>query len=232
MENALELARGPLFAISFLIMVLGLARHIILQLQELFFIKGKRMKGANWRKMISDSLEWLVPVRHLIPGTVFMSIMSIVFHLGIILVPLFLADHIVMWEGFLGIGLPRLSGFVADILTIMTIVAIAGLFAYRVTTKRTRVMSKISDYLVLAMVLLPMLSGYLAAHPNVNPFSWQSTMLTHILSAEALFVIIPFSKLAHIALFPFNRLSGVHWQLQPGAGDKVANALFGEEARV
>ncbi|MEJ2367722.1 MAG: hypothetical protein P8Z49_05090 [Acidobacteriota bacterium] len=57
-------------------------------------------------------------------------------------------------------------------------------------------------------------------------------MLLHILSAEALFVAIPFSKLAHMVLFPFDRLSQVHWQLKPGAGDRIAAALYGDEAQV
>ena len=57
-------------------------------------------------------------------------------------------------------------------------------------------------------------------------------MLIHLLSAELLFVLIPFTKLAHIVLFFFDRISGLHWQLRPGAGDQVAEALYGEEARV
>jgi nitrate reductase gamma subunit len=71
-----------------------------------------------------------------------------------------------------------------------------------------------------------------AAHPGVNPISWNAMMLLHVLSADLLLVLIPFTKLAHIALFPFDRFSEVHWQLRPGAGDRVAAALFGEEARV
>ena len=82
------------------------------------------------------------------------------------------------------------------------------------------------------MVLLPFVFGYFAGHPNVNPFSWQMAMLLHLLSAEALFVVIPFTKLSHIVLYFFDRLSALHWQLKPGAGDKVAAALFGEEAKV
>jgi len=57
-------------------------------------------------------------------------------------------------------------------------------------------------------------------------------MLIHLLSAEALFIAIPFTKLSHIVLYFFDRLSPVHWQLKPGAGDKVAEALFGKEAKV
>jgi hypothetical protein len=82
------------------------------------------------------------------------------------------------------------------------------------------------DYLLLLLILVPFVSGYLASHPGVNPFRWDVTMLLHILSAELLFVAVPFTKLAHVVLFPFDRLSAVHWQLQPGAGEKVAAALY------
>ena len=44
--------------------------------------------------------------------------------------------------------------------------------------------------------------------------------------------VAPFTKLSHIVLFPFDRLSAVHWQLRPGAGERVAEALYGKEARV
>jgi hypothetical protein len=57
-------------------------------------------------------------------------------------------------------------------------------------------------------------------------------MLTHLLSAELLFVLVPFTKLAHVVLFFFDRISAVHWQLRPGAGDKIAEALYGEEVRI
>jgi nitrate reductase gamma subunit len=57
-------------------------------------------------------------------------------------------------------------------------------------------------------------------------------MLTHLLSAELLFVLTPFTKLAHVVLFFFDRISAVHWQLRPGAGDKIAKALYGEEVRI
>jgi nitrate reductase gamma subunit len=93
-------------------------------------------------------------------------------------------------------------------------------------------MSSPTDYVLLVLILLPFASGYCAGHAGVNPFSWETMMLIHLLSAEVLFVIIPFTKLAHIVLFFFDRISGIHWQLRPGAGDHVAEALFGKEARV
>jgi nitrate reductase gamma subunit len=232
MEFWFDLARGPLFAVAFLIMVLGLGRHLLLQIHALVLTKGRRLKQVSWRRVAMDSLSWAVPWRHMVRGTIFISAASFIFHVGAILVPLFCQDHIVLWEEFLGIGLPALGRGVADTLTLSTIGCALLLLGYRVVIRRARDLSRPSDYVLLVMVILPFASGYLASHPGVNPLPWGGMMLIHILSAEALMVVVPFSKLSHIVLFVFDRLSEVHWQLRPGAGEKVAEALFGEEARV
>ncbi len=232
MEQWIDFAKGPLFAFSFLIMVLGLGRLVIVQVYTLILQKGRRLKNVPWRKIVSDARSWIVPVRHLIPGTRFFSIVSYLFHLGILAVPILLADHIVLWERLFGIDLPTMSRTIADILTLFTAVCVTLLFGCRLFIPRLRSMSQFMDYVLLVMIFLPFASGYLATHPTVNPFPWDAMMLIHLLSAEALFLLVPFTKLSHIVLFFFDRISQLHWQLRPGAGDKVAEALYGEEARV
>ncbi len=232
MEWWIDFAKGPLFAITFLIMVLGLARHVIIQIYSLFITKGARLKNVPWKTILKDMFSWIVPVRHFIKGTVLFSTFSFIFHIGVILVSVLLIDHIVLWEDFLNANLPAIGRGLADILTLITIGCILALLFCRIFIRRLRAMSGRLDYLLLVMVLLPFTFGYLAGHPNVNPFTWEVAMLGHLLSAEALFIVIPFTKLAHIVLYFFDRLSPVHWQLKPGAGDKVAEALFGKEAKV
>lgn len=232
MEHWIDIAKGPLFTFTFLFMILGLFRHVVLQIYYLIIRKGKRLKNAPWGRIMVDTLSWAVPIKHFIPGTVFFSSASFLSHIGIILVPVFLADHIVLWEGFLGVNLPSISSVLADTLTLFTIACLIVLFCCRMFVRRQRAMSGAMDYLILVMVFLPFASGFMASHPKFNPFSWESMMLTHLLSAELLFVMIPFTKLSHIVLFFFDRVSGLHWQLRPGAGDNVAKALFGKEARV
>jgi nitrate reductase gamma subunit len=213
-------------------MIIGLGRHFIIQVYYLFFAKGARLKNVPWKNTLSDIATWIFPVGHLIRGTIVFSIVSFIFHVGAIIVSVLLIDHIVLWEGLTGWDLPYIGRVLADYLTLMTIVCIITLLLCRIFIKRIRAMSKKRDYIILVMVLLPFVFGYLAGHPGVNPFTWKTAMLLHLLSAEALFVVIPFTKLAHIVLYIFDRLSPVHWQLKPGAGDKVAEALFGKDARV
>ena len=232
MDYWLDIARGPLFALALLVMLLGLGRLALLQLHALVFRKGRRLKQVSWRRVTLDSLSWAVPLRHLVRGTIFISATSFLFHVGAILVPLFCPSHIVLWEEFLGVGLPALGRGAADALSLSTIGCCLLLLGYRVVIRRARDLSRVSDYAILILVLMPFLSGYLASHPRLNPLPWGAMLLIHVLSAEALMIAMPFTKLSHVVLFAFDRLSEVHWQLRPGAGEKVAEALFGEEARV
>jgi len=232
MEQWIEFAKGPLFALTFLIMIIGLVRLVVIQIYSIIAGKGRKVRKAPWKKIAADTLSWVVPVRHLIPGTKIFSIVSFLCHIGIIMVPVFLADHILQWEQLFGVNLPEIGYGLADFLTLFTIACLIILFGFRVFSSRLRSMSRRMDYILLVVILIPFASGYLALHPNINPISWNTIMLIHILSAELLFVLIPFTKLAHIVLFIFDRISGIHWQLRPGAGDQVAETLFGKEARV
>ncbi len=232
MEEWIAFAKGPLFAVTFLIMILGLARLIAIQVYSLVTGKGRRLRNAPWRKILKEAATWIVPVKHLIPGTKVFSTVSFLFHIGILVVPLFLVDHIVLWENWLGVNLPQIGQGLADALTLFTIACIVVLFGFRLFSYRMRSMSKRSDFILLVVIFVPFASGFMAMHPSYNPFPWDVMMLTHLLSAELLFVLIPFTKLAHVVLFFIDRISGIHWQLRPGAGDKVAEVLYGEEARV
>jgi nitrate reductase gamma subunit len=232
MEQWIDFAKGPLFAFTFLIMILGLMRLVLIQVYLLVTGKGRRLQNAPWRKILSEAASWVVPIRHLIHGTKVFSVVSYLFHIGILVVPFFLADHIALWEKQFGIDLPSIGYGTADFLALFTIACIIVLLGFRSFLGRLRSMSRSSDYALLIVILLPFASGYLAMHPQYNPFPWEVMMLTHLLSAELLFVLIPFTKLAHIVLFFFDRISGLHWQLRPGSGEQVAEALFGKEARV
>jgi len=232
MEAWIDFAKGPLFAITFLVMILGLLRLVIIQVYNLIISKGRRLKNVPWKSILSDAVSWFLPIRHLIKGTIIFSVFSFLFHIGVILVPVFLADHIVLWEAFLKLDLPSIGKGFADFMTLFTIGCLLVLLSMRIFVRRQRAMSKPADYFLLILILIPFISGYLASHPGSNPFSWEAMILTHLLSAELLFVLIPFTKLAHIVLYFFDRISGLHWQLRPGAGTRVARALFGKEAKV
>jgi hypothetical protein len=48
-----------------------------------------------------------------------------------------------------------------------------------------------------------------------------------------LFVLLPTTKLSHAVLFIFDRFSSdVFWKMPEGAGDRVAEELYGEGRKV
>jgi nitrate reductase gamma subunit len=231
MDGWLHFAKGPLFALTFLFMVLGLARHVLLQV-HLLVTKGRTLRRVRWRTLLMDTLGWVFPYDHMVRGTLLLTLSSILFHVGVLIVPLFLGDHVALWERFLGIRLPTIGEGLADALTLSTVGCLLVLFFYRLLIPRSHELSRPTDYLLLVIVFLPFLTGFLASHSSWSPLPWNTMLLIHILSAETLFVCIPFSKLSHMVLFAFDRLSQVHWQLRPGAGDKIAAALYGDEVRI
>jgi len=232
MQQLMEFARGELFALTFGIMLLGLVRILVIQVYTISADKGRRLRNAPWRKIAWEAASWAVPFRHFIKGTIVFSTASFAMHAGLILVPLFLADHILLWSGLLGVGLPAIRAGLADVLTLTTLLCLVVLLGYRLFSARHRAVSRPIDLGLLLAIMLPFGTGFLAAHPALNPLRWDVVMLLHILSAELLFVIVPFTKLAHVVLFFFDRISEIHWQLRPGAGQRVAAALFGSEAKV
>lgn len=232
MQLWINFAKGPLFAFTIMIMILGLARLVVVHAHLIVRSKGRRLRRAPWRKIAVEMAEWAVPVRHLVPGTRLYSAISYLFHIGVLVVALFLADHVGLWERLFNVKLPEIGPGIADILTLLTIACGLVLLGFRIFSRWHRSTSCASDYALLVAVIVPFASGYMAMHPQWDPLPWSVMMLVHLLSADLLFVLVPFTKLSHIVLFFFDRISALHWQLRPGAGDKVAEVLYGEEARV
>lgn len=124
MDKWIILAKGPLFTLSFLFMIMGLAHHLTVQFDCLFRRKGRHLKEVQWRRIFQDSIGWIFPIRHITQTSPIFSTTSYIMHFGLILVPLFLADHIVLWEQFSGLDLPSLGKSTADILTLLTIICV------------------------------------------------------------------------------------------------------------
>lgn len=229
MSEFLEFARGPLFVATFLFMVFGLGRHVVLRTRDLVKVLHRTPKrDVPWKAVASSSASWVVPVSHLFRAVPLLTVASVLFHMGLILVPVFLAAHVYLWTASIGLSLPVLPVGVADFLTLLTIGCGVVLFLVRMIRKAARDLSRFQDYVLLALVLLPFVSGWFAVHPESAPLTYQTLMLIHVLSAEVVFVLMPTTKLAHVVLFPFDRLSGdIFWRLVPGAGDRVAESLRG-----
>ncbi|MEJ2720284.1 MAG: hypothetical protein P8181_03975 [bacterium] len=222
----LEWARGPAFRLSIAIMILGILRLAVLNAVSITTILSHaRDKKIPWRTVIRDTAKWLFPYQAAKPHMV-VTVASFVFHVAVIVTPIFLAAHIALWRRGIGIGWPALPQAAADYLTLAAIVTAIILFVRRVSARATRSLSRPQDYLLPLLLLIPFATGYLAMHPSINPFEYNAAMFVHVMSGNLILILIPFSKLSHAVLFPTTQLvSEMAWHLAPESGWNVARAL-------
>lgn len=233
MEAALEFARGTalIFAVTF--MTLGLVRHVLLTVWEVTrTIRRAGDKDIPYKKIWKTTLRWLVPVDKIRHEPVF-SATSILFHAAILITPLFLAGHVVLLGEWLGFTWPTIPNLLADILTIVAILAAVALVVQRLAARATRQLSRKSDYALPLVVAIPFLTGFLVMHPALNPFSFEAMLFVHVMSANLVFVLLPITKLSHAVLLPSVQLvSEIGWKWPADSGSRVAAALGKESEPV
>ncbi|MFH1723722.1 MAG: hypothetical protein ABII00_03760 [Elusimicrobiota bacterium] len=225
-----EWARGPLFRAALAFMILGLLRHAALTIWELAGIMYRAGdKAFPWRRAFSATLKWLFPVGQ-IKNRVLYSLTTLGFHAAVIIVPVFLAGHVALWERGTGLCWPTIPNGVADVLTIMAVLAAALLVAERAAARDSRALSRFQDYALPLLVAAPFATGFLVMHPALNPFGHEATILVHVLSADILFILIPLTKLSHMILLPGTQIiSELSWHFPPDAGRKVGVDLGKEK---
>ena len=227
MEALLEFARGPLFRVTFALMVLGLLRILVLDIWGLIeAVRKAADKNMPWGLAFSKTLGWLFPIQRVGAKRPLYSIISIIFHIGMIITPIFLFAHVSLWKEGVGFGWFTLDKSWADILTIVTIVAGLMLFLGRLITVESRFISRKQDYLWPLLIIVPFVTGLVCAQLTVSPVVYGYCMLIHVLSAELIFVLLPITKIAHCVIMPLSQfIITVAWRFPDNTDDAVCTTL-------
>jgi nitrate reductase gamma subunit len=131
-----------------------------------------------------------------------LSIVTFVFHLSLIITPLFLFAHVVLINENFNIAWPTLPDGLADTMTLLVIGACVFFLVRRLTQPEVKFLTTPSDFVILGIVAAPFITGFWAYHQWPG-FRWM--MILHILAGEAMLVAIPFTRLSHMLFFPFTR---------------------------
>ncbi len=227
MDSLLEFARGSLFRFSIIIMILGLARLILIDLYSAYRAYQRAGdKSLPWGLIISRSIEWLFPVKRIAHNRPIYSIFSIIFHVGLLLVPIFLFAHVQLWEKGIGLFWPTLPYNWAYWLTISTIVVAVLLLFGRILSKSSSFISRKQDFLWPILLLIPFVTGFVCSHLRVSPSNYQLFMLMHILSGNLIFIIMPFTKIAHCVLMPLSQfICTLAWKFPANTDDDICTTL-------
>ncbi len=227
MDAWIEFGRGPLFRIAFALMLLGLLRLLFLTLTGI--VEAYRRspdKIINWREVRRQTFAWLIPAGRLWNQRAGYSSLSFLFHLGLLLSPLFLAAHALLWKRAVGFAWPSLPLSLVNWLTLLAIVTGIGLILARALDSRTRTLSRTQDYFWLVLLIVPFITGYICVNAAISPRAYEWSMLIHVYSADLILLLVPFTKLSHCILSVLSQVvTAVAWKFPAGAGDRVAATL-------
>ncbi len=197
-----EFVSGPLVWITFIVFVAG----SIYQLVTMYFLAKKEkvvMPYMSVKFGLRSIFHWIIPFA----ATNWrkrpvMTIATFTFHFCLLLTPIILLPHILMVKKAWNISWWTLPEPLADFMTVLVILACVFFLARRLTQPEVRFVTFKSDYFLLAITILPFLTGFLSYHQILN-YKWM--IVIHILCGEIMLISIPFTRLGHMLYFAFTR---------------------------
>lgn len=148
-------------------------------------------------------LHWVVPFANASTRkNPILTVVAFLFHLCLLLAPLFVMGHVAMVDKAFGLSWPTLSATAADAMSLAVVGACVFFAVRRMTQPEVKYVTSASDYAILLLAAAPFLTGVLAYH---QVFGTQFVTILHILSGEAMLAAIPFSRLSHMLYAPLTR---------------------------
>lgn len=203
MQTLYDWAVGPLAWLAFGVFLVGSVYRL-----WSMYILAKKKDGPfwafmSWKYALRSLAHWIVPT-----GAIgwrenpLVTVTTFVFHISLLVAPIFLMGHVVLFDAFRGWSWPTLPDGLADIMA-MAVVVCCLIFAWRrIALPEVRFVTSAQDWLVLALVFFTFLTGVLAYH-QVGGSLLVTTL--HILCGEAMLAAIPFTRLSHMLFAVFSR---------------------------
>lgn len=193
-----ELARGPLVWLAFV----GLVAGTVVQLGR-FYLLARKEKSVlptfDAHFGLRSILHWIVPFssRNTRMHPTF-TIASYLFHLCILLTPLLVMGHAVLWEESWGVHWWSLPPAAADAASALAVILGVTFMVRRLVVPEARRVARVRDFLLILLVISPFATG-LAAHLQWLP--QREALVLHILCGAAWLLAIPVTWLKHMFLF-------------------------------
>jgi nitrate reductase gamma subunit len=197
-----DFVRGPLVWIAFAVFGGGMIYQCVTMLKM-----AKKDKVVYPYMSLKHSLRslghWIVPFASRNMRLRYeTTIVTFAFHICLILVPLFLTAHVVMFSFAWGPKWGTFSEHSAEWMTILVILAAIFFLVRRWMLPEVRFVTFPSDYLLLAVAAAPFITGFIAER---QWFDYETMVVIHMISGAVMLMVIPFTRLSHMLFFPFTR---------------------------
>ena len=194
---------GPLLWLAFLVFLAGSIARVVLYVRGLNWKLDRVTYGVNTSYGVKGAVKsiafWLIPYgsRNWRVRPIF-TFMFFVFHIGLVITPIFLLAHAMLLKKRWGIPWPSLPGSAADFLSYGVLAAGLFLLLRRLILPEVRIMSTWQDYLIWVIAVAPFVTGLMA---GLGGEAYRTWLTLHVLSGEVWLAAIPFTKLSHVILF-------------------------------
>lgn len=194
---------GPLVWLAFIIFIGG----SIYRIWNLISLVNKKEKYIytfmSLKYSLRSIMHWITPF-----ATVnwrkrpVMTIITFVFHAGLVIMPFFVSAHVIMFHNAWGFSWGSLPESFTDAVTLLVIIACVIFLLRRLVLREVKFLTDASDFGLLFLAAAPFITGFLAYHNSGNYHLW---LILHILSGEAMLIAIPFTRLSHMIYAVFTR---------------------------
>ena len=203
MHTFYEWLTGPLAWVAFLVFIGGCLYRLVVMLVLVQKKERFIFSYMSWKYSLRSIIHWIVPFattnwkRHPV-----LTIVTFAFHICLILTPVFLLAHIILWDEAWNISWWALPDGLADVMTLVVIAACIFFLVRRISLPEVQYVTSASDYIILLIVAAPFVTGFIAYH---QWFHYPFFLNLHILSGEIMLVAIPFTRLSHMIFSVFTR---------------------------
>ncbi|RJP25966.1 MAG: nitrate reductase [Candidatus Abyssobacteria bacterium SURF_5] len=198
-----EFVSGPLVWLAFIVFAGGCAYRL-----GWMFVTARKDRVVypymSLKYGLRSLLHWIVPFASVnMRKHPVMTVVTFLFHICLIATPVLLTAHVVMLREAIGLSWWTLPPLAADIMTIMVLIGGVFFIARRIRLPEVRNVTDYSDYLLIAVVLAPFATGFIAHHQF---FAYKTMVILHIVTGVLWLIAIPFTRLAHMLYFVFTRM--------------------------
>ena len=197
-----DIASGPMVWVSVAVFVCGLSVRLIRYRRLMAAARQGLPPDFRPGWALASILRYLLPANRTALASPWSTVAGFGMHIPLVLIVFFLSAHVVMLEQSWGVSWPTLPDSWADGLTAVSLLSLVFLAGKRLFSPSLKGLTEAKDLWILLLVALPLVTG-LAAHMQWGDYPLMLTL--HVVSAQAVLVAAPFTKLSHMVLFFVSR---------------------------
>jgi nitrate reductase gamma subunit len=198
-----NLVRGPLVWLAFIVFIGG-SIYRLKTFIDLIKKDKTIMPFISLKYTLRSLFHWLIPFNSVNwRRRPIVTIVTFLFHIGLVFTPVFLLSHNILWRESWGFGWWTISEQLGDVMTIIVIGCCIFFFLRRILAPEVNFVTFDSDYLILLISLMPFLTGFFAFHQLLLPH--KTMVILHMIFGEIMLIAIPFTRLFHMFYFFLTR---------------------------